>query len=624
MIFERKIKPFIETFVHDLKNKLTAIKFSLSLLKNPHISEEDKKLLLDKAIVTTDKSVDMLSDFLELERYKNEKFLSSQKINFTQLIDEIIDELSLDIKAKKIEVKKIYPQEKIYIIANEKWLKKAILNILHNAVKYNKENGKVYIKIEPAKRGIVLMIKDTGIGLDEAEKQNIFKKFYTKGNGGSGIGLTMASAVIESLGGKIQIDSEKEIGTAFYIFLPKTAKSVKIKKLALALSSFILAAFFVYDYYFCVFSQKIVKEISDNNVIYKLQNGVTAVAGINDKIKIIAKRNLLATRFKTEFILKKSDIKIDTNSQPIKVVANGIKLKNHGTQFETVTDKKKFATSVYKGEIEAQKKEIKQNEGIIKSGNKLFVQDLPEKIKDIAVITEKTGNVKIYWESPYKKFRLMFSPSEKFDTKPLYEYYTKKRHFTVDDIPDGLWFVSVQNIKDSLYSVPSVKSFIYLKTYLKAKKAFNTGNFELALSLVNKSLKTIQNASYKPYLLKAQILNLYDEYGKAVEFALKAYKLNKNKKTAYVLSKTYFNQKKYKKALEILNAMPESPKKFKLEGLIYYNLNNYKKAKKYLFKVLETNPDDKETIRILLKIFKKEHNKFMIHVFENKLLKGKK
>jgi len=180
-------------------------------------------------------------------------------------------------------------------------------------------------------------------------KKYIFKKFYTTDKkGGTGIGLTMSKTVIESLGGAIAIDSEKGLGTKFYVFLPKVAKSIKLRRLALALSGFLIILFFGIDYYFCLIPQKVEKIVSENVVVYKLENGVIAKTQINDKVEIIAKKNIFNTKTLTEFIVKKADIAINTNNQPVKVIAGKTVLKNMGTEFETVKDKE-VATSVYKG-----------------------------------------------------------------------------------------------------------------------------------------------------------------------------------------------------------------------------------------------------------------------------------
>ncbi|WP_457559874.1 ATP-binding protein [Caminibacter sp.] len=623
MFFSNKIKPFLEVFVHDLKNRLASVKFSISLLKNPNISENDKSKLIDKALLSTESAIDMLKDFLDLERYKKEKFLKNEKFDLKSLIKEIIQELQAEIEAKAITVNVNFPNYPMFIKANKKWLKKALLNIIQNAVKYNKFEGKILIRSENAKNGYFLIIRDTGKGIKESEKQKIFKKFHTSDEEtGSGIGLYMSRKVIESIGGKITFDSEENIGTAFYIFLPKISKKIRIRRLALTLSGFIIIGIFIYDYYFCLFPQKITVQKSDNLIIYKLQNGVVAIAKTNDYIKITAKRNLFATRFKTKFFLKKSDIQLNTNNQPIKVIANGITLKNYGTKFETITDNKIFATSVYKGKISAADKMVEKDEGIIKTGKSFKIKPLPLKVTELRVVKQKNGDVTLYWNSSYKRFKILLSVSEKFDKAPMFEYYTKKTSFKIDSVPDGMWFASIQSENDNLYSLPSIIKFLFLKNYIKAKKEYDVNNLILANMYVDKSLKTINKATYLPYALKTEILLKEKKYKEALEYAKTTYELKKNPKTLSILAKAYYYSKNYKQAIKLAKKLPNSLEKFKILGNSYFYLKNYNKAKEYLFKTLELLPNDKESMKKLLKIFKAQNNKFMIHIFENKILKG--
>ncbi len=624
MKFFKKTEGFLHVYFHDIKNKLAGIKFSLELLKNPFVSKEDKTKLIDNMIVTVNQTIDMLFDFLELEKYNKEKFLKNEKTDLKQLTEEILKELTSEIENKHIKVTTIFPDEKTIIKINKKWLKRALFNIIHNAVKYNKKFGEIYIKIEPEKNGVLLTVRDTGIGISELQKKKIFDKFYTSDTKtGSGIGLNMAKTVIESFGGKIAIESEEGLGSKFYIYLPKNSKSVKIKRLAFALSAFAISALFVYDYYFCLFPQKIQKTISGNLIIYKFQNGITATAKKTDKIEITAKRNLFATRFKTKFILKKSDFSIDTNSQPVEVYAGDMKITNMGTDFETIKQQKLTATSVYKGKIKAKNSTVKQGEGLVKKGDKITIEYLPEAVKNIIVTSVKNGNIKISWNSKYQNFKLLISPTVKMNTAPLFEYTTSDKSFTVENIPDGKWYVSIQSEKSKLFSKPVYKSFIFLKQYLMALKAYKKGNIDPAESFVDNSLATIKKASSKPYILKAEILINKKEYKNAINYLKKSETISKKDKTLYLLTLCYYNLKEYKKALNYISQLKNYPEKNRLYGLIYYKLNNFKKAKEYLFKALETNPNDKECIKALIDIFKNENNTFMLHIFEQKLLKGK-
>jgi anti-sigma regulatory factor (Ser/Thr protein kinase) len=553
-----------------------------------------------------------------MERYKKTKFLKHEKINLKELIEEIIEDLEIDIERKKINVYlNLYEAE--YIKANKDWLKKALSNIIHNSIKYNIEKGDLFITVQKEKSGYLLTIKDTGVGMEDEEIKKIFKKYYTSGSEhGTGLGLNMAKTVIESIGGSIvSVVSEKNKGTEFFIYIPKTSKKVKIRQLATALSAVAIVTFFSLDYIYCLIPQTVKKTVSDNIIIYKLENNVIARTDKNDNIEIIAYKNLFNTKTRTKFILKKADAYINTASNPIEVIANGQKIKNHGTEFETITNKKTFATSVYKGEISTDKTLISQNEGIVNKNGHLIKEKLPSGVINVSIYEDKNYNIHIVWDSPYSKFILTLAKDKSFKNAPIKKYSTAKRTITIDNLNDGKWYVAIQSSKDNLFSLPNIKSFLTLKNYEKALQAYNNKDFTLANTLVDISLSTVNNDSYKPYLLKAKILYKTDNLQEALSFAKRADSITSNDKTKYMLARIFYKMKKYDDSLKELNKM--KTKHYELYAFNYYNKKDYKKAKKYLYKTLEKNPKNKKALEYMIEIQKKENNKFLLQYFQNQL-----
>ena len=619
-MFKLKKEPFAHVFFHDIKNKLGSVKFSISMLKNPKISELQKEKLLNSLLFTIEKTIDIFQDFIETERFKQAKFLKNDKFDLKSLIEEIIQELQIDIERKNLHVI-VSLKEAEFIKTNKEWLKKALFNIIHNGIKYNKDNGDLFIRISKEKNGYLLTIRDTGIGMSEEEKKQVFKKYYTSGKEhGTGIGLNMSKAVIESIGGSIAIESEKDKGSKFYIYLPKTAKQIKIRRLAAALSTFVLFIFITVNYFYCFFPQKISVQKSNTSIIYTLENDITAIANKNDNIKIKAYKNLFGTKSKTTFELSKADIKINTSSNPITLIANGKIIKNKGTEFETIVDKNTLATSVYKGEISSGKIIAARNEGLIYKNNSFTKKNLPKKVSNIFIHTDKNQNIIISWISPYKHFILTLSRDKKFIEIPIMKYETSNKNITFDTLEDGRWYISLQSKKDNLFSIPEIKTFLSLRNYQKALKAYNKNDLTLADTLIDISLSTIRDDSYKPYLLKAKILLQLNKTKKALKFAKQAYNLNKNIETSYTLAFIYYKLKQYKKSIDLIKTI-NNDKMYSLMAYNYYHLGNFKKAKQYLYKTLEKNPKNKKALQYMIEIQKKENNKFLSEYFKKQLRK---
>lgn len=99
-------------------------------------------------------------------------------------------------------------------------------NLLTNAIKYNKSNGSIEISIEEKEKLVLVTFEDTGIGLNEKEKERIFDRFYrvdtarTRSVEGTGLGLSIVAAIVKLHGGLIHVNSKENEGTTFVVELP--------------------------------------------------------------------------------------------------------------------------------------------------------------------------------------------------------------------------------------------------------------------------------------------------------------------------------------------------------------------------------------------------------------------
>ena len=107
---------------------------------------------------------------------------------------------------------------------DKKWTLEAICNLLENAIKYTNRNGKIIINLEKLETFLKIDIIDNGIGIDEENINNIFKRFFrerkVKDIEGVGIGLYLSKKIIETQNGYIKVKSKVNEGSTFSIFLP--------------------------------------------------------------------------------------------------------------------------------------------------------------------------------------------------------------------------------------------------------------------------------------------------------------------------------------------------------------------------------------------------------------------
>jgi len=238
--YEEDIKELISNISHDLKTPLTAIKgYSEGLIDGVAVTPEKQEKYL-KTIFTKANDMSTLVD--ELALYAkidcNTIPYSFKEINLQEYFDDCIEDLSLDLEVKNIEIK--YENDinqETYVVADAEQLKRVINNIIGNAVKYiDKNKGIIQIRIHEVGNYVQIEIEDNGIGIPHTDIPFIFDRFYradasrNSKKGGSGLGLAISKKIIEDHSGKIWAKSEPGNGTTIIFTLKKSLKNDDVEK----------------------------------------------------------------------------------------------------------------------------------------------------------------------------------------------------------------------------------------------------------------------------------------------------------------------------------------------------------------------------------------------------------
>jgi len=166
----------------------------------------------------------ILSEFLSMERLESGK--ENYKLNhfkLSKVINEVIYNANLLLKVGQ---RIIYPTniDEIDLYHDEKIIELIMSNLLHNAIKYSKENSTIEIEIKLKNNWLILQIKDEGIGIPVEEQNHIFERYFRAENvltlQGTGIGLNIVKGHVDKFGGDISFKSAKNLGTTFTVKLP--------------------------------------------------------------------------------------------------------------------------------------------------------------------------------------------------------------------------------------------------------------------------------------------------------------------------------------------------------------------------------------------------------------------
>lgn len=221
-INQKKLQSLITDVSHQVKTPLTNIKLYSNILKKNEKNIENFKFYknLDSQI---NKLEFLMESLIKISRLENNLISIVPKSNN---LKETITKSILDVyhKAEKKGIIIKYDLKDYLAIYDEKWTIEAITNVLDNAIKYSNENKEIIIKLKRTEFYCIIKIQDSGIGINKKEFNNIFKRFYRETDKymyeGIGIGLYLTREILSLEHGYISVESEKNVGSCFSLYLP--------------------------------------------------------------------------------------------------------------------------------------------------------------------------------------------------------------------------------------------------------------------------------------------------------------------------------------------------------------------------------------------------------------------
>ena len=215
---------FINNLTHELKTPVFSIGLATKILEE-NIEESKKPILLiiRQQIDRLNNHIDKVLELGQLEFRK--KIFQLKEIDFRVNLVKLCHDFETLSKLENIQFSYELKGEHFYIKAEESHLENVISNLLDNAQKYS-DNPVIELKAFMKKNELLIMISDNGVGINNKEKQLIFKKYYRASNSnvhkikGYGLGLTYVKEVVKKHKGKVRIDSEPGKGTTFIVSIP--------------------------------------------------------------------------------------------------------------------------------------------------------------------------------------------------------------------------------------------------------------------------------------------------------------------------------------------------------------------------------------------------------------------
>jgi signal transduction histidine kinase len=207
---------------HEIRNPLVAIKTFTQLLPERLEDEEFRNHFLSIASGEVDRIAALVTELLEFARPSEPKF-ELEDIN--GVLDGMILLVSTETKSKHINIIKDYASDLLPITIDREQMKQVFLNMLLNAIEATPENGKIYVKTRcfakpEGEPYIQIEFTDTGCGIPAEYLEDIFTPFFTTKEKGSGLGLSISNQIIQDHKGYIDVESQVNKGTSFFVNLP--------------------------------------------------------------------------------------------------------------------------------------------------------------------------------------------------------------------------------------------------------------------------------------------------------------------------------------------------------------------------------------------------------------------
>ncbi|MEZ0360524.1 MAG: ATP-binding protein [Hydrogenobacter sp.] len=225
--YERSKKEFIANISHELKTPIAIINSILETLLEEEKGYE-KRRMIERALRRTQEMKNIVDDLLIITRLESgEEKLHKRIVNLKELVNVVFDMLKEIADSSKVELLNTV-DENVNIYADEEKMSLLLLNLVDNAIKYNRKNGKVIVRGCRKGDHVLIEVSDTGIGIPKEHIPFIFERFYrvdrsrSRELGGTGLGLSIVKHVALSHGGKVEVDSKEGEGSTFRVYIPQS------------------------------------------------------------------------------------------------------------------------------------------------------------------------------------------------------------------------------------------------------------------------------------------------------------------------------------------------------------------------------------------------------------------
>ena len=224
-----QMRKFNADAAHELRTPLAILQTETEVaLRSPNVPDEIRGVLASN-LEEIDRLSRIVSDLLTLaEAEAGRQVLVKESMDLKALLEDLVDQLRILASERSVSIR-LHCSRQLRINADKLWIRRAVVNLLENSIKYSRDGGIVEVSAGTENSAVKLSIRDHGIGIQSHDLPHIFDRLYradparSRDSGGVGLGLAIVKWIIEAHNGTIRVESEADRGALFEISLPGSA-----------------------------------------------------------------------------------------------------------------------------------------------------------------------------------------------------------------------------------------------------------------------------------------------------------------------------------------------------------------------------------------------------------------
>ena len=221
-------KEFISNVSHELMTPISVLQTRFENMLAEGRLDEETSLKIIESLKTLNRLKKITNTLLLISRIENEQYLKNDNLSLKSLAEEVFSEIEERFTEKNIEASIRFKDDFIFRSCNHDLLFTLLFNLVNNAIKYNKENGKIFVNGYYSGNNFVLEVEDTGIGIPLEQRSHIFSRFKrlnSNSTEGYGLGLPIVQTIAEFRDIQVFVNSEPGKGSIFKLIISNTDKN---------------------------------------------------------------------------------------------------------------------------------------------------------------------------------------------------------------------------------------------------------------------------------------------------------------------------------------------------------------------------------------------------------------